>query len=64
MQPAFTTSGYAISKNTSKKQECQMTAWLDTHAQSNSAPSLSLPQSLHLKDKFQASVDQLPPAEA
>lgn len=39
-------------------------ARLDTHAETNSAPILSLPQSPHLKGKFQASVDQLPQVEA
>lgn len=38
--------------------------WLGVDAQSKSAPILSLPQSPHLKGKFQASVDQLPQEEA
>lgn len=64
MQPAFKTRGYTISTNTYTEQNCQITARVDVHAQSNSAPLLSLPRSPHLKDKFQASVDQLPQVKA
>lgn len=66
MQPAFKMKGYTVIKNNwwIAQPANYFLAWLGIDAESNSAPILSLPQSPHLKGKFQASVGQLPQAEA